>query len=79
MTCCLAVGRVALGLVVITFLHFPQEEHLAAKAHDGAGSTTECGLAGDQRALKPPRSAPLVLEHMTVIAETVRPRYATPS
>jgi Amidohydrolase family len=68
MTQFLAVGRLAPLLLVLTFLHFPQEEHLAAKAHDGAGSTTNAGSQAINEQLNPARSAPLVLEHVTVIA-----------
>jgi imidazolonepropionase-like amidohydrolase len=68
MTQFLAVGRLAPLLLVLTFLHFPQEEHLAAKAHDGAGATINGGSQAINEQLNPARSAPLVLERVTVIA-----------
>ena len=39
MTRRLAFGRVALGLLVVTFFHFFQHDHAAAKAHRATGST----------------------------------------
>ena len=67
MTCCLAVGRVALGLVVITFFHSFQQDHVAAKAHHTARSTAIAAYQAINEPPQPRRSTPLVLEHITLI------------
>ena len=62
----LAVRRLVPFLFVWASLYFLQDDHPAAEGHN-AGSTTNGGSQSINELPNPIRSAPLVLEHVTVI------------